>query len=122
MCFWYVVVHLQLFFFFYFYLYCASATKDKITDAYRKYIGSCCEVSWIMTLNKPSLSIYPTDFWFNKNNNGQITFDEQYHERIFGSDKKCDKILYAKFPTIKREKELLSMKIHVITAEKPFEK
>ena len=74
-----------------------------------------------MVLNKPSLSIHPTDFWFDKENKDKTSFDEQYHQRIFGSDKNCDTILYAKFPTIKREKELLSMKIQVVTAEKPFQ-
>lgn len=101
----------------------AKTTYNKRTqchfsaDAYilmSRYIQKCCNISWLMLLQRPKLSLYPKEF---KPRLKSIAFNGDLHKKTMGSDRKSTYILYHVWPTVKHGNESLEIQTQVIVRD-----
>ena len=86
-------------------------------DAYillARYLQKCCNVSWLMLLQKPRLSLQPKEF---KPPLKSVAFNGSLHKKTMGSDRKSSYVLYHVWPSIKRGNESLQIQTQVIVRD-----
>ena len=76
-----------------------------------RYLQKCCNVAWLMILQRPKLSLYPREF---KPILKSVPFNDDIHKKSIGSDRKSKHVLYYVWPTVKRGNESLDIQIQVV--------
>jgi len=95
----------------------SESEREGLVEALKVFIGRCCDVSWSMILQRPMLTICPSE----QTPKERVLFEEERHSRVLGSNKRDQHILYFVWPGIAQNDVALdNVKVYVLQRDEPF--
>ena len=92
--------------------------RNLLMNALKVFIAKCCDISWSMVLQRPKLSISPSEFMPKE----KVEYDENEHNRVLGSSKKDKYILYYVWPGVAQNNvQLENVKVYVVQRDTDFQ-